>query len=135
MRMSRRREWSSHLDDLHSAIKERLGVLPTSLCLGQTQAQIVSIYDIRDGDTLRVIQPRLSGSDVQPLPAAPDASHDLMDGGPPAWRVLLKLFLTLAIFVMLERVFQHWVYFPYFRPMLEEIDNRDFVQGVRVPER
>ena len=123
------------LDDLHSAIEKRLGLRPTCICLGETNAQILSIYDIRDGDSLRVVKPRFTSSSAPSASPEQERSHDAPQGRPPQLRVLLKLLLTLLIFVILERSFQRWVYLPFFHPLLEAAENREYVEGVRTPAR
>lgn len=98
------------LDDLFKAIEERLGIRPEGVCLGETQAQIVNISDIQNGDSIRVTRPALPSS-IQG-DQLPDTSSDA-DGSSP-FRQIIKVILTLVIFVLLESVFQRLVYMPIF---------------------
>jgi hypothetical protein len=111
------------LDDLHKAIELRLGVVaPQKLCLGESQAEVVSVADIRDGDSIRVVSssPKAAGAD--------DADDERVS----PWRPLIKLFLTLFIFVLLELVFQRLVYLPLFHEEMEDDGEASkWVEGSR----
>ena len=116
-------EEDATLDDLHKAIEARLRIKPETICLGETQAQIVSIYDIRDGDAIRVVSPALPGDDAD-VPAGPVVGdgEEVYDG-PSPWRRLLKVILTLAIFVFLQFGVQNFIYFPLFREDFADDDG------------
>ena len=106
------------LDALYEAIAVRINVKPELCCLGETDAAIVAVGDLRDGDVLRIVEPA----------AAPDSetqgSHELVEEPRHSWRSVVQLLLTVVIFVVMEESFQRWVYHPYFRPEPE-------LQGIR----
>ena len=109
------------LNDLHKAVEQRLGVLPQTICLAETEAQILSICDVRDGDSLSVTSPQLPS-------ALPKSAEDEFYEGPSSWRQLVKVILTFVIFVMMERAFQRLVYIPIFHEDPADDDSK-WVEG------
>ena len=105
------------LDALHDAIAARLHVRPERCCLGESQVEVVSPADLRDGDTLRV------------LGALPPAADGADSGAAPGWRGVVKTVLTAMIFIALFESYQHWVHVPFFRP-----DLSNYLLGERVPD-
>jgi hypothetical protein len=95
-------------DVLFDAICVRLGVRPERCFLGESQAEVVTVTDLADGDVLRV-QPTITDNEAIQTVAASE------QGG---WQLLIRLILTLAIFVFLEEGFQRFVYLPWFTPDL-----------------
>ena len=101
------------LEALHDAIATRLEIRPAKLCLGESEAAVVAVSDLRDGDVLRVALPPLPAS-----AAAPDDDPGAALEEPSRFRSLLRLVLTVAIFIALEEGFQRWVFRPWYRPDL-----------------
>ena len=87
-------------NELLEAIGLRLGVTPELMCLGQTEASVMCVADLRDGDVLRVVKPAVPTAAGQP----PDQPSE--KGARIALRHIVKLVLTLAIFMALEYGFQ-----------------------------
>ena len=102
------------IEALHDAIAVRLDVRPERCCLGETEAQVLAVGDLREGDVLRVVLPDLP----------PEEGAETPDGGSSDWRGTVRLLLTLVIFVALFEAFQRWVFLPSFRP--------DLLRGERV---
>jgi hypothetical protein len=101
------------LEELRTAVTQRLGVeaAAPALYLGHTEAAVVAVEDLREGDVLRLEdgqEPKDAGSEVDA--AAP--------AEPSSVRTVFRLLLTLIIFVVLEESFQKWVFRPFFRPDL-----------------
>lgn len=119
------------LDDLNRAIHDRLGVLPTRICLGESQAQVLSVYDIQGGDLLRVVFPLLDGGDGDRSDggggrdgsAAAASEREAALGERPPWYRLVHTLVTVAIFVVMERLFQRHVYMPYFRAVDDDVED------------
>ena len=89
---------TASLEALHDAISIRLGIRPDGLFLGETQAAIADVSDLKEGDVLRVDLPRAEGEeDGEAEPA------------PLGWRHVVRLLLTLIIFVMLNEGFHRLV--------------------------
>ena len=93
-------------EELHDAIAIRLGIKPERCCLGETEAEVTSASDLREGDVLRVVRPDFPNDDA--------AEADEQE--PTAlWRAIVRGILTLVIFVILEEIFPQRVYRRYFR--------------------
>ena len=97
------------LDALHDAIAIRLDVKPTRCCLGESEAAVTTVDDLRDGDVLRVAEPALTLRQELDAPAS-----DLC-------RLLIKFVLTLVIFVILFEAFQRLIFVPFWRPDLADV--------------
>ena len=102
------------LDQLRALVQRRLGldVVPERLCVGE--AQVMDVADLRDGDVVTVVPPDAAGSGpgpcslLQPEPAR------------PRWYTLVHTALTLVIFVLLNELFQKFVFNPWFHPDLDD---------------
>lgn len=105
------------LDALHDAINLRLGMRPERCCLGESEAAVLAVGDLRDGDALRVVEPAL-----------PEDMAGSSENGPPRWRKIVRLLLTAFIFVIMFETFQRWVVRPLFRP-----DLSNSIRGERIP--
>ena len=111
-------------EELHDAIAIRLGIKPERCCLGETEAEVTSASDLREGDVLRVVRPDLPNDDA--------AEADEQE--PTAlWRAIVRGILTLVIFVILEEIFQQRVYRRYFRHGPEhfpptKMEDKDLVE-------
>ena len=91
---------SGSLEELHDAVGVRLKIpTPGELYFGHSYAKIVSLADLHNGDTVR----------VEAVPRAPDEASSPRDK-------ILRLLITIVIFVALEGAFQRWIFVPYFRP-------------------
>ncbi|KAL1527311.1 hypothetical protein AB1Y20_015983 [Prymnesium parvum] len=88
------------LDELRDAVEARIGVRPEVLCLGESQAQIVSVADIRDGDSVRIVSPPLAPQRDGAQATAEVDQPDRREVSP--WYNVVRVILTLAIFVLLE---------------------------------
>ena len=92
---------------------QRLGVEASvsALYLGHTEAAVVAVQDLREGDVLRLEDGQQSEDAGSEVDAGASAT-------PSSVRTVLRLLLTLIIFVVLEESFQKWVFRPFFRPDL-----------------
>ncbi|KAL3909207.1 MAG: hypothetical protein SGPRY_009511, partial [Prymnesium sp.] len=87
-------EEGATIEALRSAIEARVGTPPGLLFLGETGARIVSVADLRDGDSIRVVSPA-TGGDSHRESRAGDVG--VSDGSPSIPYTLMKLLLTIAI--------------------------------------
>ena len=87
-------------DALLDAVELRLGTRPKKMCLGETQAEVVSAADLRDGDVVRVVAPAAAAA--ADAAVSPDTELAVL----PAWRAVVHLVLTLVIFLIFFSGFQ-----------------------------
>ena len=112
----------ARLAELRELASRRLGHPVERICLGQTDALVVDVADLQDGDTLRVVHPPLErGSSSMPpkadtLDKASSSSRMDEKRVLPVWFDLVRTLLFAAIFIGLERALQTFVFRPYFQP-------------------
>ena len=122
------------LDVLHDAIAARLNVRPVRCCLGETEAAIVAVSDLRDGDVLRVVETvarrrRASRGEITEGDAS---ATELDEGDPNALRnAVIRGVLIIVIFIGLFEAFQYFVYMPWWRTIVMEDMG---IRGERVPD-
>ena len=105
----------STLDALCNAVALRLGmdsVPARALYLGHTEAAIVAVDDLRDGDVLRV------EDDGYPSGSGGEGQGSEKDSSLDGLHTIVRLLLTVVIFVIFFEGFQRWVFRPIFRPDL-----------------
>jgi hypothetical protein len=101
----------STYEELCKAVHVRLGILPEHLCIGQTNARVLSVHDLREGDQLRVIAPKLATTNDE------QSKLDRVS----RWRPVIRLLLATLLFLAMEAAFQRCVYQPFFRPAEERM--------------
>lgn len=93
---------SCDLEQLRSLLEKRLGVRPEQLYVGHAQLQDVA--DLRDGDTVTVAWGTAPCSLLQREPTE------------SRWYPVIHTVITLIVFVLLNELFQRYVFFPWFHP-------------------
>ena len=102
------------LEQLRSLVEARLHVTAEQLYLGR--AQVMDAADLRDGDEIRVACAP-DGVGLAPCSVLQNESAR------PPWASVLHALLTLLIFVLLNELFQRFVFKPWFQPATNNDPN------------